>query len=66
MIFLELRAGDLFILPDELSGPNEGAKVYMKMTDGTARIISHTNRVAVRDRAKVIKIDRPCISNRIA
>ena len=66
MIFLELKSGELFIIPDEPSGPDEGAKVYMKMCDGTARIISQTNRIAVRDNAKVMKIDRPCITNRIA
>ena len=66
MIFLELNAGDLFILPDEPKDPNEGAKIYMKMDDGNARIISQTNRIAVRDRAQVMKINRRCVTNRIA
>lgn len=65
MVFLELRPGECFILPDEQDGPNDAAKIYMKMDEGNARIISQTNRIAVRDRARVIKVDRSCIANRI-
>jgi hypothetical protein len=67
MLFCELKDGDFFIIPSENESEKEGgAQVYMKMGEGNARIISQTNRLAVRAEAMVLKINRRCVANRIA